>query len=1086
MKYDFELSLEESSSVGKIIARIDDQARVLEFGPGNGRMTNYLVHEKKCEVSIVEFDEILFEHVMKVANDGYKGDIESFEWCQTFAGKKFDYIVFADVLEHLGNPEEVLRRAKEFLMPKGEILITFPNVAHNSVLIKLFNNELPWAEFGLLDKTHKHFYTENGFHQAFENVGLYIKEQDYTYAQVGQNEIDAEYTDLPVEMQYDMKVRPFGEVYQYFYSLVLEPVEKAEIKIPRNSNHVHELNITYVYEESLEHERVLMNNFDGENKVLKREIASRVKQIKVALPSSPLIMEFDVNLNQQAIKNFTSNAIWRRGNRYVFNGNDPHFFIDVEHLQGETITLTFDILHVGAFSENETALLMSIHNRNEEINSLRTEVLALSRKHEEQKELMTRRYNQLINSSAWQRHRKGSYIKESIKQLLTKSSVDETMHYNIESIDYDPDRHLTIIKGWGYGKKDLRPLKYGVRYDEGIFYNLTRQIRADVNEMFDLNPEYQYGFVLELADYHASDYVSMYIKTYSGDVHYQMLNIRKFTHTQFKTRLRRLLSVIKHEGIKEAWTRYRHRQHQQDAYESWIATNEQFDEEEIKVEILNWQIKPKISVVVPVYNVEEKWLRTCVNSLQNQFYDNWELCLADDCSTKAYIRPLLQQLSEEDERIKIIFREENGHISEATNSAIGIATGEYVGFMDNDDELAPHALYEVVKALNEQPDIDFMYSDEDKVNINGVRFDPFFKPNWNEELLLAHNYITHFVVIKRELLNRVGGLRNEYNGSQDYDFVLRATEQASKIHHIPKILYHWRTVETSVAFDPQSKEYAYVAGERALAAALKRRNLRGDVKMTKNYGLYKIDYQLTRQPKVNIIITGDETRAHQTITEVISKTGYSNYDIHLIGDKVTYMDQEKVKIIKTDDLQAYAATLDGEYLLFLEAGRLPSHRRWLDEMVNYAYREEVSVVGSKMITPENIVLNTGIVCQRPSSIHFLQEGLSNQSMGYYFRNTLPRYVDTLTAECLMVNRQDYLTLQPLLLVEDVVVRGLDICYGVQVELSKKVAWQPYTEIINVLGENPELTTKAMTKLEEKWGARVYQNPYENPNVLEER
>ncbi|UQF11552.1 glycosyltransferase [Vagococcus lutrae] len=1086
MKYDFELSLEESSSVGKIIARIQDQTSVLEFGPGNGRMTKYLIEQKKCEVSIVEFDEILFDHVMKIAQDGYKGDIESFEWCETFKGRQFDYIVFADVLEHLANPEEVLRRVKDFLKPDGEILITFPNIAHNSVLIKLLNNELPWAEFGLLDKTHKHFYTESGFHEAFKNAGLYIHEQDYTYAQVGQNEINASYDELPLEMQYEMKVRPFGEVYQYFFSLGLEPMEQPIIQQPRNSNHVHSLNLTYVYDGYIANEAILMNNVDGENKRFERTISEGVHQIKVELPKEPIMLQFNINLGTQSIKNFTSNAVWRRGNLYVFEEDDPHFFIDVAHLQGETLSFEFDVMKFGTFSQMETDFLTSIQNRNEEIDSLREEVLEISQKHEHQKHLMTQRYNQLITSSAWKRHRKGQYIVQSLKNVFANQKAQQWMHYNVESLEYDADRHLTIVKGWGYGKKDRLPLRYGVRFDEGILYKLTRQIRADVNEMFDLDPKHQYGFILEIENYKADNYLSMFVENHSGDIYHALLNTRNIQGTRWTTRARRLLSVIKHEGIREAWSRYRLRQEQKNAYEKWISENEQFNEEQIKQEISTWTLQPKISIVVPVYNVEEKWLRTCVNSLQNQFYDNWELCLADDCSTKAYIRPLLQQLSEEDERIKIIFREENGHISEATNSAIGIATGEYVGFMDNDDELAPHALYEVVKALNEQSDIDFMYSDEDKVNINGVRFDPFFKPNWNEELLLAHNYITHFVVIKRELLNRVGGLRNEYNGSQDYDFVLRATEQASKIHHIPKILYHWRTVETSVAFDPQSKEYAYVAGERALAAALKRRNLRGDVKMTKNYGLYKIDYQLTRQPKVNIIITGDETRAHQTITEVISKTGYSNYDIHLIGDKVTYMDQEKVKIIKTDDLQAYAATLDGEYLLFLEAGRLPSHRRWLDEMVNYAYREEVSVVGSKMITPENIVLNTGIVCQRPSSIHFLQEGLSNQSMGYYFRNTLPRYVDTLTAECLMVNRQDYLTLQPLLLVEDVVVRGLDICYGVQVELSKKVAWQPYTEIINVLGENPELATEAMTKLEEKWGARVYQNPYENPNVLEER
>ena len=231
-------------------------------------------------------------------------------------------------------------------------------------------------------------------------------------------------------------------------------------------------------------------------------------------------------------------------------------------------------------------------------------------------------------------------------------------------------------------------------------------------------------------------------------------------------------------------------------------------------------------MVVPVYNVDEKWLRACVDSLKNQLYSNWELCLADDASPKAHIKPLLQELAAEDERIKVVLREKNGHISEATNSAIEVATGEYIGFLDNDDILADTALLAVVSALNEDQNREFIYTDEDKLSMSGKRLIHFFKPNWNETLLLGHNYITHFVVVKRSIIEAIGGLRTEFNGSQDYDFVLRATEAAKEIYHIPNILYHWRTIETSVAMDPQSKEYAYVAGQNALQAALDRRNLK--------------------------------------------------------------------------------------------------------------------------------------------------------------------------------------------------------------------------------------------------------------------
>ena len=216
---------------------------------------------------------------------------------------------------------------------------------------------------------------------------------------------------------------------------------------------------------------------------------------------------------------------------------------------------------------------------------------------------------------------------------------------------------------------------------------------------------------------------------------------------------------------------------------------------------------------MPVYNVEEKWLQ-CVSSLQNQYYENWELCLADDASPSEHIKPMLEKYKELDQRIKVIYREENGHISEATNSALSIATGDFIGFMDNDDELAPQALYEVVKALNTDPTIDFLYTDEDKITENGRRFNAFYKSDWNPELILNHNYITHFVVVKRDLLEKVGGLNSAYNGAQDYDFVLRATEQAMKIKHIPGMMYHWRAIESSTALNPESKGYAYVAGQK--------------------------------------------------------------------------------------------------------------------------------------------------------------------------------------------------------------------------------------------------------------------------------
>lgn len=232
----------------------------------------------------------------------------------------------------------------------------------------------------------------------------------------------------------------------------------------------------------------------------------------------------------------------------------------------------------------------------------------------------------------------------------------------------------------------------------------------------------------------------------------------------------------------------------QASYPNWLARNEVLDIEAMTQEIATFHYQPKISIAMPVYNVEEKWLRLCIDSILNQVYTNWELCMADDASTDPNVKKILTEYQQLDERIRVVFREQNGHISEATNSALTIATGEFVALLDNDDELAINAFYEVVKVLNENPELDLIYSDEDKIDMDGNRSDPAFKPDWSPDLLLGTNYISHLGVYRRSILEEIGGFRKGYEGSQDYDLVLRFTEKTTKerIKHIPKVLYYWR------------------------------------------------------------------------------------------------------------------------------------------------------------------------------------------------------------------------------------------------------------------------------------------------------
>ncbi len=231
-------------------------------------------------------------------------------------------------------------------------------------------------------------------------------------------------------------------------------------------------------------------------------------------------------------------------------------------------------------------------------------------------------------------------------------------------------------------------------------------------------------------------------------------------------------------------------------YAHWVSkydTLDNFDCNAIRAHIAAFASRPLISIVVPVYNTEEKYLREMIESVSQQLYPNWELCIADDASTKPHVREVLEQYGLEDPRIKVVYRQDNGHISAASNSALEIATGEFVALLDHDDVLAPHALYMVAHAINEHPDADVLFSDEDKLDDAGCRCDPYFKPDWNAELFYCQNFVNHLGVYRTSLLRAIGGFRAGFEGSQDYDLTLRATAATSgPIVHIPHVLYHWR------------------------------------------------------------------------------------------------------------------------------------------------------------------------------------------------------------------------------------------------------------------------------------------------------
>mgnify|MGYP003345479311 CR=1 FL=1 len=383
--------------------------------------------------------------------------------------------------------------------------------------------------------------------------------------------------------------------------------------------------------------------------------------------------------------------------------------------------------------------------------------------------------------------------------------------------------------------------------------------------------------------------------------------------------------------------------------------------EERKLEGTRFHYQPHISIVTPVYNTDPVWLKKAIESVIAQIYPHWELCLANDASTKAHVKELLDDYAAKEPRIRVTQLSSNRGIAGASAEALSLATGEFVGLLDHDDELSPDALFEVVKVLQERRDLDFLFSDEDKIASNGQLVEPFFKPGWNPQLILSMNYIAHFSVFRRSVLAEAGGFRTGFDGSQDYDLVLRVTERTSRIAHIPKVLYHWRKIPGSTASFNHAKPYADDKAKRALEEAMVRREQRANVD-TLWLGRYRVRYALTAEPLVSIIIPFKDKvpLLQQCLESIRERSRYRNYEVLLLDNNSMepethrYLEAvpERCRLYRYPHAFNYSAINNfgvghakGRYLLFLNNDTQVIEPHWIDAMLEHAQQYDVGEIG---------------------------------------------------------------------------------------------------------------------------------------------
>lgn len=539
-------------------------------------------------------------------------------------------------------------------------------------------------------------------------------------------------------------------------------------------------------------------------------------------------------------------------------------------------------------------------------------------------------------------------------------------------------------------------------------------------------------------------------------------------------------------------------------YPTWVECNRlrAGDMRRLRNAAAGFGYRPTMSVVVPVYNPEPEWLRWALDSVLRQIYPNWELCICDDASTRDEVRDVLSGYERLDERVKVAYLPENSGISAASNKAVSLAEGEFVVLLDHDDELPPEALFEVVKLLQERPEADLIYSDVDKIDEAGNRSGPNFKPGWSPELLLSSNYISHLGVFRRSILEGVGGFRSEFDGCQDYDLTLRFTERSDNVHHIPKILYHWRMVEGSIALSADNKDYIRKAVHRALADTLCRRGLRGTVEDGLIPNRFRVRFAIEDQPKVSVVIpTRDNLSMLRRCVESIERlTTYPEYEILILDndssdpETVEYLSATPHRVIPFREefnyskVNNFAASLaDGEHLLLLNDDTEVISGGWMEAMLEHAQRAGVGAVGAKLVYPDGLIQHAGVLTGVghswvPAVATHSHQHHPADLPGYVGTVSVVRNYSAVTAACMMVPKSVF---------EEVggfdeenlgvVYNDVDLCLRLR-ERGYRIVYTPYAELCHHESvSRGGGTSEEARYMRERWGDTLDADPYYNPN-----
>ena len=574
---------------------------------------------------------------------------------------------------------------------------------------------------------------------------------------------------------------------------------------------------------------------------------------------------------------------------------------------------------------------------------------------------------------------------------------------------------------------------------------------------------------------------------------------------------KRGLHILTNDGLSSLLYKIKIKLKYYSHYNEWISKNEPSASMLDMQKSITFAYEPVISIIVPTYNTTPKFLIDMIESVRSQTYAHWELCIADGSSSEADIKGILLSYAQMDKRIKITLLKDNKGIAGNSNEALSLANGNFVALLDHDDTLAPFALFEIVTVINESADVDFIYTDEDKISENGrARFEPHFKPDWSPDTLRSCNYITHLTVVKKELLDLAGYFRKGYEGSQDYDLIIRATEKARNIIHVPKVLYHWRAHGLSAAGNPEAKPYAHDAGRKLLSDHLHRLGIDGSVEDGLCPHMYKVNYSINRNHKISIIIPNKDHAEDlsRCVSTVLTRSSYLQYEIIIVENESIepetrklysrLQEQTAVKIVEWNKpfnfsaMNNYAVKQStGDVLLFLNNDTEIITPDWIEHMLCHAARKEIGAVGAKLLYPDGKIQHAGVILGIQGTAGHSHKYFDRDAVGYFSMLKSVHNVSAVTGACMMMRRDIFDEVGGFDEMLSHSYNDIDLCLQIR-QKGYRIIFTPYAELYHFesksrgLMDTPDNAVRFSQEarlFRTKWDALLRRgDPYYNINL----